>query len=297
MTGYGVAHGVEAGPDAVKGPEVRHVDKLIGTTRRVGPGDVVEIRLVGGELLAYFQYVCPGWTGPVVRVLPGTYETPLDAEQLRQLVAGPSLFLTQHFIDQAWKESGARVVAQLPIPDAEAGLPPFRSAGEPADNPRSFVRLPDGTSVRNPQFAAEHPDVDFDALPLWAVPVWPTLSRMIETQWTPRQAVGPDRKLPPRPGRISSDATDRSQMRGQSAKSRPQTTYTVVLPSEDATHAAHRELRDGGFFAPYGHDDNLDEWFLEVRTSGPPDAALEAHIDEVARRHGGRYTGNLVGPL
>jgi len=266
--------------------------RALGVFRRGEPGSVLRLRLSNGQF-GYVQYVCPGWFGSAIRVLPGTYDESLGEAELRRLVAGPSLFRTQYGIDREWRRSGAKIVARLPIPDAEAGMPPFRMAADPADDEHSWVKRPDGTSVRNPQYAAENPGIDFDSLPLSPVPFFGTLSWMMETQWTPRLAEGlklnlPDRLEPPAPE--PADAAP-------ATKRRVRTSYLAVFPSEQAAVAAHEELRDVGVKAPFGYDEDNLEWFLRFEKLGRPDDVVEAQISEVAQRHGGYLEGHLVGPF
>lgn len=265
----------------------------LGVFRRGDPGAVLQLKLDNGQF-GYIQYICPGWFAPAIRVLPGTYDEPLGERELRRLVAGPSLFRTQYGIDREWRKSGARVVANLPVPETEVGMPPFRMAAYPADDGGCWVKRTDGSTVSNPQYAADNPGVDFDDLPLWGIPFFGTLSWQMETQWTPRLARGSKLNLPPQPNQ-SDPAPERVV---PAKKRRIHTTYFAVFSAEPDVIAAHEALRDeAGFVAPFGYDEDNEEWFLQLERPGRPDDDVERQLTEIASQHGGHFSGNIVGPF
>jgi hypothetical protein len=264
---------------------------ILGTARRVVPRAVLQLRLDSGQF-GYVQYICPGWHAPVIRVLPGVYEEPLPGPELRTLVAGPSLFRTQYGIDREWRRSGARVVANLRVPGYEAGMPPFRMDACAAADTRCWVKLPDGGHLSNPQYVAAHPDVDFDALPLWAIPFFGTLSWQMETQWTPRDANLNGLNLRPR----SRQPAKPIEPEAARQRRRVVTSYLAVFPTEQDASAAAEELGEKGLRAELRYDGDM-EWFLSFRRPGLPDAETEVTITEVAARHRGYFDGNLVGPF
>lgn len=273
-------------PSAAKAPPV------LGTFRRGEPGTVLQLKLHSGQI-GYVQYICPGWFAPAIRVLPGAYGEPLGEAALRTFVAGASLFRTQYGIDREWRRAGARIIARLPIPKADTGMPPFRMSAHPADEQNCWVMRPDGTTACNPEYAAENPDVDFDGLPLWDIPFFGTLSWMMETQWTPRLARGMSLHLPDRP-----EPPDREPAAHTPTKKRRlHTTYLAILPSEQATIAAHEELQGVNVKSLFGYDEDNEEWFLRVERPGRPDDEIEAQLRSVAQRYGGYLEGHIVGPF
>lgn len=266
-----------------------------GATSRLRPGTVVELRLDSGEF-GYIQYVCPGWFAPVIRVCPGVYDEPLEETELRRLVARPALFMTQFGLDREVGPRRGRVVGVLPIPPGEATIPPFRMAAYPADYERAWVKMPDGSHPRGPAFAARHPDVDFDALPLWDIPFAGTLSWMIETQWTPKLARGEKLNLPDRPTPVNSQPDPPPA----NTKRRTHTTHLATFEREDdARHAAEALREAGDKLVDVQEDETLVgvEWLLRVVRRGRPDIDFEESFAAMVRDHNGTFEGNLVGPF
>ena len=272
--------------------ERRRYPLEMGEARRVQPGAVIQLKLSSGQF-GYVQYACPGWVGPVIRVLPGVYEEPVTGQALRRLVAGPSLFRTQYGIDREWRLSGAQVVATLRAPSDEATMPPFRITGDSPTDARSSVMLPDGSSVSGPQFAAKYPEIEYEALPTWAIPFFGTLSWQMETQWTPRRQRRGALNLEPRPERPGQVVEESVPAK----RRRLHTRYLCLFPSEKAATSAAEELRQAGLPVQFGYDEDNTEWFVELELPGRPDAQTEDTLGEVSERHGGYFDGNLVGPL
>jgi hypothetical protein len=265
-----------------------------GASERLSVGAVVEVRLDTGEV-AYLQYACPGWHAPIIRALPGTFPLPLQRQDLRRLVGGPVLFVTQFHLDGLITSRQGSVRGQLAVPAIDAGMPFFRTAV-----PRS-ERNPDGwgiidlggTDLTGQQFAQAHPGIALPSLPLWLIPLQPTLLRMLEAQWTPRLAVGNDLRLPPRPADFEPAAP--------ASKPKPALHTAHVLYFEDddgATRAAEQLVQEHRFLrADIAESSSPGEWLVWAYRKGRPrdeDTKLAARV---AREHGGDYDGNIVGPL
>ncbi len=272
--------------------ERRRYPLEMGEARRVPLGAVIQLKLSSGQF-GYVQYACAGWVGPVIRVLPGVYEEPVTGRALRRLVAGASLFRTQYGIDREWRLSGAQVVATLRVPSDEATIPPFRVTGDSPTDARCWVRLPDGSGVTGPQFAARYPEVEFEAMPTWPIPFFGTLSWMMETQWTPRRQRRGALNLEPRPERPGQVVEEPVPAK----RRRLHTRYLCLLPSEKAAVLAAEELRQAGLPVEFGYDEDNMEWFLELELPGRPDGQTAGTLGEVSERHGGYFDGNLVGPF
>lgn len=268
--------------------------------RLASPGDVIQLQLQDGRL-AYVQYACPGWAAPVARACAGLFDAPLDGDALRRLVEAPSLFRSQCYLDLLLGEQHGTVVAHLPVPDAEAALPPFRLfAYSPK---RTEITEPDGEQINGVEFLHRHPGTDLDTVPVWAITFYHTLSQMLEEQWTPRRANGISLNLPirvrPTEREDPSLPADRASTAAEQPKQRRiHTSYICYFDEHDNAERAAAAVRAMGLRnVEVGQDDGTDEWLVSVQRSGRPDGDLEHQLQQVATAHHGTYHGNIVGPL
>ena len=265
---------------------------------RLQVGAVVELTLETGQL-GYVQYTCPGWHAPVIRVCPGVFDALVGGVQLVRLVGSPSLFQTQFDIDREVGRRKGRIVATLSVPEAEAGMPPFTIAViKSEENPDwLMVKEPVGETISGYEFARRHPDVDPRALPMWGIPFYPTLSRMIETQWTPSMAQGNVLNLPDRPGKP--DVPVAASEPPTTVRRRPlQTLYYADSDDQTSAEQAASRLQTLGLSAAVEPgEDNEEPWVLFASHRGRPNIELEQDLVQIVTECGGTYGGNMVGPL
>ncbi len=267
--------------------------EALGVAHRAQPGAVIEFRLRTGQL-AYAQYVRPGWHAPLIRVLPGVFNEPVDRRTLRALVAGPSQFRTQYHLDATIGRREGRIVASLPIPDGETGMPPFRfSARQTPEN--TLVTDPDGFNMNGAEFLQRHPGADLSTMPLWAIPFYGTLSWMIEKHWVPSMARGLTRGIPdddeePKPPAAPPDEKPK--------KRRIHTTHISIFQKRDDAEKAAEAIRELGLKnIEVDQDAGTDEWVVWAQRPGRPDPDTEDQVEQIAAANNGYYDGNMVGPL
>lgn len=268
-----------------EGAQVRPFQPRVAA-RRLTSGDVVKASVRDGRV-AYLQYTCPGWHAPVVRVLPGLFDKPVDGERLRALVAGASLFRTQFRVDE-WHKA---VVVNLPVPVQEADLPPFRfTSASPRPSHRGSVKEPDGETVDDFEFLARHPDRAIEDLPLWDIPFAGTLVWMIEDQWTPRCVRGMVLGLKPR--------ADEPEAPPPRPPAKPRVVYRLSFPDQLAAMGAVGRLHKLGLLADDVYDEVSESWMVyAAHDDVHPRADIEAAVQSVADELGGRFEGTLRGPL
>ncbi len=263
-----------------------------GHARRAEPGAVIELRLRTGQL-AYAQYVRPGWHAPLIRVMPGIFDEPLDRRALRGLIARPSQFRTQYHLDTTIGRREGRIVAHLPVPETESGMPPLRFIADVQPEVGTIIE-PDYAWITGAEYLERHPGADLSTLPLWEIPFYGTLSWMIEKHWVPSMARGLALGIPddeePTPAPPPPDEKPK--------KRRIHTTHISIFQKRDDAEKAAEAIRELGLKnIEVDQDAGTDEWVVWAQRPGRPDPDTEDQVEQIAAANNGYYDGNMVGPL
>lgn len=141
---------------------------------------------LGDGRCAYVQFIGPGIYGDAVRVLPGTYDGPLEVEQVNELASGPEAYIAQTFVLNVLELPGARIVSTLETKKASELAPWWVSSPIPAEfENRRVISFDRDKRYKMTDFVREHPEIDPTSLPETAVSGEGALQNNIRAGWKP----------------------------------------------------------------------------------------------------------------
>jgi hypothetical protein len=243
-------------------------------------GDVIEVDLPSGRL-AYIQDLGQGRGGRLARFLPGKFEIPLRGEQLRSLVRGKSLYSAHCLIEFLLVEEGARIVANLPVPDGEGSIPAMVTMGAPKDWRRWWVTDEDGVRMPAPEYLRSHPGVEItEIVRSDDAPGPKELRARIEAGWTPSNQVEVHFDHAPMPlSERFREVTD------------PRTEYFMYFRTKEAAVAFVESVGDPSLELDVADHDQDGLWEVTVAHDGYLNRALAKQLEVATKKFDGIYDG------
>jgi len=245
-------------------------------------GDTIEIDLPSTRF-AYIQDLGPGRGFRLARFLPGTFESPLRGAPLEALVRGQSLYRAHCFIEFLLVEEGARIVANLPIPDGEMSIPAMVTMDIPKDWRRSWVTDENGVKMRAPEYLELHPGIEFeDIVRSNDLPGPEELRSRIEAGWTPTNRVNVrfDRTLTP--------TSDRYR-----AITHPRTAYFMYFNSREAATALVESVNEVLLEFDVAQEDQDGLWEVMAAHDGYLMRRLAERLKSATEQLDGIYDGSV----